>query len=124
MFILETDVEVYHHDKLQLIQNAMAYLESCHGDNTWIWNAEAWGSASRDLKCCRDYWRLYAKKNAAFTNFKRLWDECDTCIYDMSQYRELCADGETKDGTSWTVGWRRMLGLKSKLEDLKDLAEG
>ncbi len=60
----------------------------------------------------------------AFTNFKRLWDECDTCLDDMAQYKELCAGGEPKDGTSWASRARRMLGLKAKLAVLKELAEG
>ncbi len=122
IFTLKNDVACYHPDKLASIESVVGYEESCCGDNTWIWNAEAWGDAIRDLKSCRDYWRLHAQQNAAFTNFKRLWGECDTCIHDMAQYKELCAGGGTQDGTSWTARARRMFGMTAKLEALKNLA--
>ncbi len=62
MFILEADVEVYHGRSLGIVQKAVAYAESCSGDETWIWNAEAWEDAHKDLVSCRDFWRRFAKK--------------------------------------------------------------
>jgi hypothetical protein len=121
IFTLKEDVKEYNRVKLALIESVERYQESCCGDNTWIWNAEAWGAASSDLTSCRDYWRGFAKKNAIHTDDKRLWGECDACIDDMARYKELCGGGGKQ---SWVVaGLKRMVGLTAKLDTLKELAE-
>jgi hypothetical protein len=115
IFTLKEDVKGYHPDKLASIESVVEYQESCCGDNTWVWDAEAWGAAIRDLKSCRDYWRRYAQQNASFTNFKRLSGECDTCMHDMAKYKLICDNGTEKDSTSFAARVKRVLGLTVKL---------
>ena len=99
MFILALDVEGYSPGKKQMIKNVMAHQESCRGDETWIWNAEAWEAASRDLKSCQNYWSRVCGRDAPETNF-RLKRECDACVHDMAQCKEMCTGSERKDATS------------------------
>ena len=117
---LEFDLEGIDAGQVQKIQSVMAYQESCRGDDTWIWNAAAWEAANMNLESCQRYWAGMCGRDAPLSNW-RLRRECDACIDDMARYRELCGGGGTKDGRPW---YKRMLGLKARLDALKELAEG
>jgi hypothetical protein len=119
IFTLKEDVKDYSSDRLVLVEQVERYQESCKGENTWIWDAEAWGAASAALTRCRDHWRKFALMDVAYTDFKRLWGECDACMQDMAAYKRICDNGEEKDATSWQARARRLLRLKAQLEALK-----
>jgi hypothetical protein len=57
--------------------------------------------------------------DAAYTDYKRLWGECDACMQDMAEYKRICDNGEKKDATSWKATAKRLLRLRAKLEALK-----
>jgi hypothetical protein len=118
IFTLKEDVKDYSSDRLALIEQADRYVESCKGEDTWIWDAEAWGAASGDLTRCRDHWRKFAQKDAAYTNYKRLWGECEACMQDIAAYKRICDNGE-EQATSWRARASRLFGLTAKLEALK-----
>jgi hypothetical protein len=61
-------------------------------------------------------------RDAPEANF-RLKRECDACVHDMAQYKEMCTGGERKDAETWTARMKRMVGLTVKMQALKDLAE-
>ena len=117
VFALEALLARLSREKLWYIERTVAYLDSCSGDGTWIWNAEAWGAASEELTEARDTWRnKWFPKNDVLSCFKSLSDACDACIRDMQQYKALC--DATQDGIAW---YKRMLGLKANLDALKEL---
>ena len=116
VFALESLVTDLSREKLWYIKKAVAYLDSCSGDGTWIWNAEEWAAASEELTWARDTWSKLADENKAAAGFTALAAACDACIRDMQQYKALC--DATQDGIAW---YKRMLGLKANLDALKEL---
>ena len=116
VFALESLLAALSREKLWYIQKAVAYLDSCSGNGTWIWNAEAWGAASEELTEARDTWRdKWFTKDDVLSVFKSLSDACDACIRDMQQYKALCGGV-----TPW---YRSMFEMKKQLDALKELAE-
>ena len=116
VFALEELIFSLSREKLWCIEKTVAYLDSCSGDGTWIWNAEAWGAASEELTEARDTWQeKWYTKNDVLSCFKSLSDACDACIRDMQQYKALCGGA-----TPW---YRSMFGLEAQLDALKELAE-
>ena len=116
VFALEELIFSLSREKLWYIEKTVAYVDSCSGDGTWIWNAEAWGAASEELTEARDYWVRLNPENAPNV-FKQFTDACDAGIRDLEQYKEVCGGG----ARPW---YRRMLGVQAKLDALKELAEG
>ena len=112
---MESLVADLSREKLWYIEKAVAYLDSCSGDGTWIWNAEEWAAASEELTWARDSWRKMATPNDASAGFTALSAACDACIRDMQQYKALCGGA-----TPW---YRSMFGLEAQLDALKELAE-
>ena len=111
VFALEMLVEQMSREKLWYIEKTVAYLDSCSGEGTWIWNAEAWGAVIAELTEARAWWH-------GIECFL-ISDACDACIRDLQQYKEVCAGKDT-----WGARAGRMFGMAAKLEVLKDLAEG
>ena len=111
VYALESLVTDLSREKLWYIDKAVAYLDSCSGDGTWIWNAEAWEAASGDLTDGINWWHDYTTMSAVF------WEACAACMRDMQAYKEMCQG----DARPW---YRRMLGVQAKLDALRDLAEG
>lgn len=112
MCILETLVVESNTAKFNLIKKVKAYQRSCYGDDTWIWNAEAWEAARKDLNLCQQYW---ASDSPLIDN------ACDTCVQCMARYKKIC-DTAKKNAMSLAARAWRLLGLTAKLEALKDLA--
>jgi hypothetical protein len=122
IFTLKEDVRDYSSRRLEFIEQVDRYVESCKGEDTWIWDAEAWGAASGDLTRCRDHWRKFAQMDEAYTDYKRLWGECDACMQDMAEYKRICDNGQEKDATSFGARMQRLFRLTAKLEALRNLA--
>ena len=120
MIELETDLQGIDAGQVQKIQTVMAYQESCRGDDTWIWNAAAWQAANMRLESCRRYWDGMCGSDAPLSNY-RLRRECDACLDDMAQYKELCGGGAKQDGRPW---YKRMFRFNANMDALKVLAEG
>jgi hypothetical protein len=45
IFTVKTDAAFFDRDKLAFIETVEGYHQSCCGDNTWKWDASAWGQA-------------------------------------------------------------------------------
>ena len=88
ILILKTELDEMREDPhlKYLIANVMTYQQSCNGENTWVWNTEAWEAANEKLKSCQLYWTKLCNADAPLSNF-RLKSECETCMRDMLEYQ-------------------------------------
>jgi hypothetical protein len=113
---LKREAEDFDRDKLSFIAIVEGYHQSCCGDNTWIWDASAWGEASHYLYICLNAWKKLSKGNDEDHWFPRLKRECEQCVQDMAEYKRICSDPAA---TSWGARMRKLRGLDAKVEALK-----
>jgi hypothetical protein len=121
IFILKSDVAGYNPDNIALLTSVVAYHESCVGDDTWVWDAEAWKEVSGKLQTCLTFWKKMCKDKDSMLYVWRLKRECEACVDDMAQYKLLCDNGGKKDATTWAERARRLFRLQSNLQALKAL---
>ena len=118
IFTLKEDVKGYNPDKLALIESVERYQESCCGENTWIWNAETWEAASGTLQTCLTDWKRLCGDKDTMSYGWSLRLECEACVHDMAQYKQICDNGTEKEPTSFLS---RMFRLRASMDALKDL---
>ena len=122
LLTLKKEVEVFDRDKLAFIERVEGYQHSCSGDNTWVWDASAWGSACQYLKICLNDWSKESSGSDELSWERRLKRECEKCVHDMARYKVMCEKGSTRNDATWGAGFRRTFNLQCKLEALKNLA--
>jgi hypothetical protein len=95
------------------------YKSSFYGENGWFWRPATWKLANDKFE--DSLAKLISKRDADDNRTTQSFvDQCSTCIDDMQNYKTLCESIPVKK--TKTEQFMKFVGLKSKLEALKDLA--
>jgi hypothetical protein len=116
---IQTHIE--RNDILSILRDVVTYKTSFDGTDGWFWRLNTWNLANEKL--CQCLKKLKAIRESDDTQaIRSLVDECDNCISSLQNYRTLCEGMPVKDETSMTERFKALVGLKSQLEALKNLA--
>jgi hypothetical protein len=119
--ILMKNIDEYYADKAayKLLYHIPDYKSSFDYTDGWFWHPATWNLANDKFNRCLKI--LISKRNADDNRTtKSFIDQCNTCIKDMEDYKTLCESIPVKK--TKTEQLMAFVGLKSKLEALKDLA--
>ena len=119
--ILMENIDEYYADKTayKILYHIPDYKSSFYYTDGWFWRPATWKLANDKFNDCLK--RLIAKRDADDNRTTQSFvDQCYTCIDDMQDYKTLCESIPVKK--TKTEQLMTFVGLKSKLEALKDLA--
>jgi hypothetical protein len=119
--ILMKNIDEYFPSKTiyNILYHIPEYKSSFYYTDGWFWRPATWKLANDMFNDCLE--KLISKRNADDTRFTQSFvDQCNTCIKDMEDYKTLCESIPVKK--TKTEQFMTFVGLKSKLEALKDLA--
>ena len=119
--ILMENIDEYYADKkvYNILYHIPDYKSSFYYTNGWFWRPATWKLANDKFEDCLK--KLISKRDADDNRMTQSCvDQCNTCIDDMLDYKTLCESIPVKKTKMGQV--MKFVGLKSKLEALKDLA--
>ena len=120
--ILMENIDEYYADKkvYNILYHIPDYKSSFYYTDGWFWRPATWVTVKGKFDTCLK--KLEKKRDADADHIltQSFVDQCNTCIKDMEDYKKLCESIPVKK--TKTEQFMTFVGLKSKLEALKDLA--
>jgi hypothetical protein len=120
--ILMKNIDEYYASKTiyNILNHIPEYKSSFYYTDGWFWHPATWNLANDKFNRCLKI--LISKRDTDDNRFTQSFvDQCYTCIDDMQDYKTLCESIPVKD-ESMIRRAMALVGLKSKLDALKDLA--
>ncbi len=118
--ILMKNINEYYADKTvyNILYHIPEYKSSFYYTDGWFWRPATWDVVKGKFDTCLEQLKKQrdADDNRTTQSFV---DQCYTCIDDMQDYKRLCESIPVKK--TKTEQLMKFVGLKSKLEALKDL---
>jgi hypothetical protein len=119
--ILMENIDEYYADKTayNVLYHIPDYKSSFYYTDGWFWRPATWNVVKGKFDTCLEKLKFKCiDEDNLFT--RSFVDQCYTCIDDMQDYKTLCESIPVKK--TKTEQLMTFVGLKSKLEALKDLA--
>ena len=119
--ILMKNIDEYYASKTiyNILNPILEYKSSFYYTDGWFWRPATWNVVKGKFDTCLE--KLKKQRDADDNRTTQSFvDQCNTCIDDMLDYKTLCESIPVKK--TMTEQFKAFVGLKSKLEALKDLA--